>query len=183
MIRIFKAITLSLALTLGILAGSTAHVSTQAPFLVFGSQSGLPVAIKSTSNALWVSLQSNASSFLAPDGTTLLPGYAFSGNTAIGLSRATGQLNISGNNIGIYPFSNATQGWLFNASGVLTNSAALTNATLPASAAGSIVYCSDCAPTTPATCPATKASCVCTGSGTGAFAIRLNGVWDCALFQ
>lgn len=33
---------------------------------------------------------------------------------------------------------------------------------------GSLVYCSDCATTSP-----------CTGSGTGAFAERLNGIWNC----
>lgn len=33
---------------------------------------------------------------------------------------------------------------------------------------GSMVYCSDCTPSSP-----------CTGSGTGAFAERLNGVWNC----
>lgn len=33
---------------------------------------------------------------------------------------------------------------------------------------GSVLYCSDCATTSP-----------CTGSGTGAFAERLNGVWNC----
>lgn len=36
------------------------HVRTQAPFLVFGSSSGSSQVVKSTSNALWVSIQSMA---------------------------------------------------------------------------------------------------------------------------
>lgn len=56
-------------------------------------------------------------------------------------------------------------------------------AALGTPANGTFGFCSDCAPTTPATCPATKASCVCTSGGTGALAVRLNGVWDCGTFQ
>lgn len=59
----------------------------------------------------------------------------------------------------------------------------ITFSTLGTPANGSFGYCSDCTVTTPATCPATKASCVCTGSGNGAFAVRLNSSWDCTLFQ
>lgn len=45
---------------------------------------------------------------------------------------------------------------------------------------GSYQYCSDCTVTTPATCTANLlTSCVCAGSGTGAFAKRLNGTWYC----
>lgn len=44
---------------------------------------------------------------------------------------------------------------------------------------GAIAYCSDCTETTPATCPVTQASCICAGSGTGAFARRINGAWYC----
>lgn len=45
---------------------------------------------------------------------------------------------------------------------------------------GTFEYCSDCTVTTPATCTANLlASCVCAGSGTGAFAKRLNGTWYC----
>lgn len=121
--------------------------------------------------------------FYAADGSAILPSYTFSGNTAIGMWRSTGALGLSGSGIGFYPFGNTSQGWLMNTSGVFTNVVPLTNATLPASTNGSMVYCTDCAPTTPATCPATKASCVCTGSGSGAWAMRINSVWDCALFQ
>lgn len=45
---------------------------------------------------------------------------------------------------------------------------------------GTYQYCSDCTTTTPATCTANLlSSCVCAGSGSGAFAKRLNGAWYC----
>lgn len=52
-------------------------------------------------------------------------------------------------------------------------------ASLGTPANGTIRYCNDCTVTTAATCPATQASCVCAGSGTGAFARRINGAWYC----
>lgn len=44
---------------------------------------------------------------------------------------------------------------------------------------GTVLYCNDCTVTTAATCPATQASCICAGSGTGAIARRINSVWYC----
>lgn len=44
---------------------------------------------------------------------------------------------------------------------------------------GTLVYCTDCAPVTPATCPATKASCVCAAGGVGSLAVRANALWYC----
>lgn len=52
-------------------------------------------------------------------------------------------------------------------------------AALGTPANGTVAFCSDCTETTPATCPVTQASCVCAGSGTGAFARRVNGAWYC----
>lgn len=54
-------------------------------------------------------------------------------------------------------------------------------ATLGTSAANGVLqYCSDCTVTTAATCTTNLlASCVCAGSGSGAFAKRLNGTWYC----
>lgn len=52
-------------------------------------------------------------------------------------------------------------------------------AALATPANGTIAFCSDCAPTTPATCPGTKASCVCTSGGVGSLAIRANALWYC----
>jgi hypothetical protein len=49
-----------------------------------------------------------------------------------------------------------------------------------AAANGTLRYCSDCTTTTPSTCTANLlSSCVCAGSGSGAFAKRLNGAWYC----
>lgn len=47
---------------------------------------------------------------------------------------------------------------------------------------GTIVYCSDCTLATPASCTNhvnSAAACTCAGSGSGAFAKRINGVWFC----
>lgn len=44
---------------------------------------------------------------------------------------------------------------------------------------GTQIYCTDCTETTPATCPVTQASCICTNSGSGAFARRVGGAWYC----
>lgn len=46
-------------------------------------------------------------------------------------------------------------------------------ASLPATTNGTILYCSDCAPTT------AFVNSTCVGSGTGSLAIRLNGAWKC----
>lgn len=94
----------------GLALGLGVHVASQAPFLIFGSQSGLPIAIKATSNAMWVSLQS-------------APNLTFTAT-------------------------------LFAALGTPAN--------------GIVLYCSDCTIANP-----------CAGSGTGAIAKRLNGVWIC----
>lgn len=56
----------------------------------------------------------------------------------------------------------------------------ITFASLGTSPNGTLRYCSDCVVTTPAICTTNAlASCVCAGSGTGAFAKRVNGTWYC----
>lgn len=52
-------------------------------------------------------------------------------------------------------------------------------ANLGTPANGTFAFCSDCTETTPASCPVTQASCICAGSGSGAFARRVNGAWYC----
>ena len=121
--------------------------------------------------------------FYAADGAALTPSFTFSGNLAIGMWRNSGALGLSGSGIGFYPYGNTTKGWELSTGGYLINDVPLTFATLGTPANGAQVYCTDCTPTTPASCPATKASCVCAGSGSGAQAMRINSVWDCALFQ
>jgi hypothetical protein len=67
----------------------------------------------------------------------------------------------------------------FEVAGMQTISATLF-AALGTPANGTIAYCSDCTTSTPATCTANLlSSCTCAGSGTGAFAKRLNGAWYC----
>lgn len=64
------------------------------------------------------------------------------------------------------------------AAGELTYAAVLF-AALGTPANGTVAYCSDCAPVTPASCPATKASCICAGAGVGSWAFRANSLWYC----
>jgi hypothetical protein len=45
---------------------------------------------------------------------------------------------------------------------------------------GTFTYCADCTVTTPSSCStANPSACACSGSGTGAFARRINGAWLC----
>lgn len=70
----------------------------------------------------------------------------------------------------------------FNNTNPVVNSITINSTTFAAlgtPANGVITYCSDCTVTTPASCPATQASCVCAASGTGAFARRVAAAWYC----
>src|ERR1019366_352944 len=64
------------------------HVQTQSPFIVFGSNSGVAQPIKSTSNALWVSVQSGSAASIpfnvngATLGTTSTDGVVIQNTTA-----------------------------------------------------------------------------------------------------
>lgn len=53
-------------------------------------------------------------------------------------------------------------------------------AALGTPADGTVVVCSDCGPVTAATCPGTKASCVCAAAGGGSLAVRVAALWYCA---
>ena len=67
-----------------------------------------------------------------------------------------------------------------NTSGVvgIYNGNVFSNLGTPAN--GTYEYCSDCTVTTAATCTANLlSSCVCAGSGSGAFARRINSTWYC----
>ena len=80
------------------------------------------------------------------------------------------------------PASIVTPASAVNGAGVALGTLQLfstTFAVLGASPNGSVLYCSDCTVTTAASCPATQASCVCAGSGTGAFARRVASAWYC----
>lgn len=74
---------------------------------------------------------------------------------------------------GLIKFATANTGaepvvqWTMDNTGNLI-STGVVQASLGTPADGSIIYCSDCTKATP-----------CAGGGTGAFAVRLNGAWDC----
>lgn len=87
----------------------------------------------------------------------------------------------SNNNLKGYDLLNSTQTWTGTNTVSTMTYTAHTFATLGNAAPnGTYFYCSDCTTTTPATCTANLlSSCVCAGSGTGAFVKRLNGSWYC----
>jgi hypothetical protein len=80
-----------------------------------------------------------------------------------------------------YDLLNATQTWTGTNTVSTMTYTAHTFSTLGSSAPnGTYFYCSDCTVTTAATCTANLlSSCVCAGSGNGAFAKRVNGTWYC----
>lgn len=111
------------------------------------------------------------------NGTATAPSYSFTSdpNTGLYLSGAhTVQAQANGANIFLW----GTNGVAFQSQIFLATTAF---ASLGTPSNGAAFYCSDCTVTTAASCPATSASCVCAGSGTGALAFRLNSVWDCTV--
>lgn len=143
---------------------------------------------------------------LFQNGSSAAPSISFASEPTLGLFRpgagylgfaelgnfdwASGGTNFimqSGGAIGFSsttnPFSGSFDTKIVRAAAGQLTYTATTFAALGTPANGTAAYCSDCTVTTPATCPATAASCVCAGSGTGAFAYRLNGVWDCVIRQ
>lgn len=104
-------------LTLGVVACvaiaivTGAHVQSQSPFLVFGSSSGSSQVIKSTSNALWVSLQSggNIGTQLFGDGTQAAPSIAFASQSGFGFyKRGTSLMSLVQGAAGILDFDGVT---------------------------------------------------------------------------
>lgn len=147
-----------------------------------------------------------ANRFYAADGLVGTPSYTYSSETGLGLFRpgagyiafaelgnmdwASGGTNFilqSGGAIGFSsttnPYSGSFDTKIMRAAAGQFTYTATTFATLGTPANGTATYCSDCTVTTAASCPATPASCICAGAGTGAFAYRLNGTWDCVVRQ
>lgn len=187
-----------------IITTGAAYTGPDGPLTAFANMRG-----RTDANGYLITTSSptgTANRFYAADGLVGTPSYTFSSETGLGLFRpgtgymafgetgsmdwASGGGNFimqSGGAIGFAstanPYSGAFDTKIVRAgAGQFTYTTTLFS-TLGTPANGTITMCSDCAPTTPATCPATKASCVCTGSGTGALAVRLNNVWDCGTFQ
>lgn len=142
----------------------------------------------------------------APNGTAAETGvlrwnsnaFEMGGLTGSGTARNTRIL--TGSTAGVIIQAGGSDKFLFDSSGNLTNSStgvistgaapgtALANSlflkTIAFSALGTPsdgteIYCSDCTVTTAASCPGTQASCVCAGSGSGAFARRVASAWYC----
>lgn len=118
--------------------------------------------------------------FYAADGSATAASYTFSGDTSFnGMFRDTNALGLTGSNINFYPYGNATLGAQLDSSGRFNQPVGLAFASLGTPANGSMIYCSDCGPVTAASCPATKASCICAAAGGGSYAFRANSVWYC----
>lgn len=129
------------------------------------------------------------------DGSNTTPSIAFSTETNTGFYHTAGAIRFSvtgaANSLvvtnGAASFNGTISGSSLGINSTpvagMMGTASVAFASLGTPASGTFVFCADCAPTTPATCPATKASCVCTSGGTGALAVRLNSVWDCGTFQ
>ena len=95
--------------------------------------------------------------------------------TTITVSTITVNSSFTVNNISSITLSNV----VLQVSTV-TWSPSVTFTTLQTAPNGTVEFCSDCTVATPATCStALLASCVCAGSGSGAFAKRINATWYC----
>ncbi len=164
---------------IGIITG--VHVRTQAPFLVFGSSSGSSQVIQSTANALWVSIQGGpvTSPLTLPDGLATAPSIAFTSQPQLGFYRSAANTIAAGNGVVTFALggANMTVAQVTASSYVISSGVAFASLGTPAN--GSLIYCTDCTETTPASCPVTQASCICAASGNGAFARRVNGAWYC----
>jgi hypothetical protein len=139
---------------------------------------------------------------LVGSGTNLVPSYSFAARPTLGIySPAADQMAIdAGGGVPVLfgvnllrLASGATLGFSSNTSANLgTTDTAITRAAageltyttvafaaLGTPANGTLALCSDCQPTTRATCPGTLASCICATGGTGSLAVRTNSVWYC----
>jgi len=141
----------------------------------------------------------NGSTGLFGDGTAAAPSISLASVPTAGLFNMAGNLAVSVGSVarlgflagGIQLKSDSSLQW---SSGVVN---AATDTSLARAAAGQVTLttsvfstlgtpangteaaCTDCAPTTPATCPGTKASCICTSGGVGSRAFRFNNLWYC----
>lgn len=141
---------------------------------------------------------------LFPDGTSAAPSIAFINQAGLGLYRSAANVITATNGTSKYVSISSSAGIVLastlavgfagtadstasvdtqitraGAGEISIGSTAVTFATLGTPGNGAIAYCTDCTEVTPASCPATQASCVCAGSGAGAFARRVNGAWYC----
>lgn len=131
------------------------------PSLAFANQSGLGLYRKATDLIAIADGGFNIASFGAT-GVLVTSGRAFAWTASTDATAAAD-----------------TQITRAAAGEISIGSTPVTFATLGTPGNGAITYCTDCTEVTPASCPATQASCVCAGSGAGAFARRVAGAWYC----
>lgn len=158
---------------------------------------------RTDANGYLLMTTSSSGSSLFPDGTACTAaGMAFSGEATTGFVRggsgdmivclaAQRQIDLSGTSFGLG--SDSVIGWSASAGNATAAKdttirrsgigevqfSSVAFAALGTPANGSFTYCTDCTEVTPATCPVTQASCICAGSGSGAFARRVNSTWYC----
>jgi hypothetical protein len=141
---------------------------------VLGLESLSPIATASpdgtqTVTVSWTPIQGQVSTrFFRGGNSDTVPG---SGHVATSFVDGTTQCNIcngSYSNSGHKPGGTSSSISSFGAASGLLNLSPVLFANLGTPGNGTFVYCSDCAVANP-----------CTGSSTGAFAKRLNGVWVC----
>jgi hypothetical protein len=114
-----------------------------------------------TASALVVQSTNNATAFSVSNSSVTAGDYMLAVSSFTGSSSTQNVMTVNTSGvIGIY------------------NGNVFANLGTPAN--GTYEYCTDCTVTTAATCTANLlSSCVCAGSGSGAFARRINGSWYC----
>jgi hypothetical protein len=196
-----KPLSLSLAVLAALVAGALV-VSGQGPIRI-PAVAGVPPVTVLPASGVNGGGAVTTTQLLVPQGTPCgTPGLGFVGNTLSGIANDSGSgwivcvnttkpIHFSGSNLRMG--SDEILGWTASAGNgtaaadttiVRAATAELTYTTLAFAALGTPAngtqaFCTDCAPTTPASCPGTKASCVCTNGGVGSLAIRVNATWYC----
>lgn len=154
-----------------------ANGTNAAPSYAFSASTGTGL-YRTAASGLAITLTGTATTAFYSSVTQTVSGIPWTW-AAVGLDGAS-DTGLSRTAAGVIAVGNGTQadvtGTLAYANAQMT---ATTFASLGTPANGTMKFCSDCTETTPATCPATQASCICTSAGTGAFARRVNGVWYC----
>lgn len=89
------------------------------------------------------------------------------------MSSAYGNLELDAATVTLAPQGAAANLALAPVSGMVAFTVPIVFASLPSPSNGTMIYCSDCKPTT------AFVNSTCAGGGTGALALRLNGIWAC----
>lgn len=177
-----------------LVATGSAYTAPDGPLTALGN-----IRLRTDANGYLITTSSptgSSNTVYAAFGTSTAPGFAWAADPTTGWYGSAGIFRLSCGNVAncvVLTNGAASVNGTFSTTALgiggatpvngMVGTASVAFASLGTPASGTFVFCADCAPTTPATCPATKASCVCTSGGTGALAVRLNSVWDCGTFQ